>query len=222
MTTSTEKTNTREKGVMHYIGLGIGGALVLFVVALAVILIGIPKVAGATPLTVLTGSMEPRYPPGTLIYVLPVKTANIRIGDVITYQIKSGQPAVISHRVIAINNPADGKRTFILKGDNNSAADIAPVVPGQVQGRLWYAVPMVGWVNSAINGANRTWYVDVIAGLLMAYALFMVVSGLVAAIKKRATAKRALTDVATTPAPPESRPSTLPRKLLPEAARSTR
>jgi signal peptidase len=129
--------------------------------------------------------MEPRYPPGSLIYVLPVKPAEIRLGDVITYQIESGKPAVISHRVIAINNPADGKRTFILKGDNNSLPDQSAVIPAQVRGRLWYSVPLLGWVNSALGGSKRSWIVDAIAAALFAYAAYMIVSGIVSASRKR-------------------------------------
>jgi signal peptidase len=181
----SDQATPKDKGLGHYIGLGIGGALLLVVIALALILIVVPKIAGATPLTVLTASMVPRYPPGTLIFVLPVKTDDIRIGDVVTYQIQSGNPAVISHRVIAINNQANGKRTFILRGDNNSSPDPAAVIPAQVRGRLWYSVPLMGWVNSAVNGSKRTWIVDVLAGLLFAYAAYMVISGIYSAARKR-------------------------------------
>jgi signal peptidase I len=175
----------KEHGLLYYIGLGASAALLIAVVVLALVLIVVPKVAGATPLTVLTGSMEPLYPPGTLIYVLPVKAADVRLGDVITYQIKSGDPAVISHRVIAINSPADGKRSFILKGDNNSLPDQAAVLPVQIRGRLWYSVPLLGWVNSALNGSNRSWIVDIVAAALFAYAGYMIVSGIVSAARKR-------------------------------------
>jgi signal peptidase len=184
---STPAAQPREHGVLYYIGLGASAALLLAVVALALVLIVVPKVAGATPLTVLTSSMEPRYPPGTLIYVLPVRSADIKIGDVITYQIESGNPAVISHRVIAINSPADGKRTFILKGDNNSDADLGAVIPAQVRGRLWYAVPLLGWVNSAVGGGKRSWMVYAIAAALFAYAGYMIIAGLVAESRKRKT-----------------------------------
>lgn len=175
----------REHGLLYYIGLGASAALLLAVVALALILIVVPKIAGATPLTVLTASMEPLYPPGSLIYVLPVKSADIKLGDVVTYQIESGNPAVISHRVIAINSPPNGKRTFILKGDNNSSPDQAPVIPAQVSGRLWYSVPLLGWVNSAVNGSNRSWIVDAIAAALFAYAAYAIISGIVSASRKR-------------------------------------
>jgi signal peptidase len=174
-----------EHGILYYIGLGASGALLLVVIALALILIVVPKVAGATPLTVLTQSMEPLYPPGTLIYDLPVKPADIRIGDVITYQIQSGKPAVISHRVISINNPSSTSRTFILKGDNNSFADPAVVIPAQVRGRLWYSVPLLGFVNNTVNGPNRSWIVDLLAGGLFAYAAYMIISGVVSASRSR-------------------------------------
>jgi signal peptidase I len=182
---ATPVVERRERGLLYYVGLGASAALLLAVVALALILIVVPKVAGATPLTVLTSSMEPLYPPGTLIYVLPVTPAEIRLGDVITYQIKSGDPAVISHRVIAINSPADGKRTFILKGDNNSDPDQAAVLPVQIRGRLWYSVPLLGWVNPALGGSKRSWIVDAVAVALFAYAAYMIISGIVSASRKR-------------------------------------
>ena len=179
----------RERGLLYYIGLGASAALLLAVVALALVLIVVPKMAGATPLTVLTASMEPLYPPGTLIYVLPVKSADVRLGDVVTYQIESGKPAVISHRVIAINSPPNGKRTFIFKGDNNSQPDQLPVIPAQIRGRLWYSVPLLGWVNSALNGSKRSWIIDALAAALFAYAAYMIISGIVSASRKRGKQK---------------------------------
>jgi signal peptidase len=187
--TSLESTETvvaaKSRGVGYYIGLGLSAALLLAVIALALILIVVPKMAGATPLTVLTQSMEPLYPPGSLLYVRPVKTDDIKVGDVITYQIESGKSDVISHRVIGINAAANGKRTFVLKGDNNASADPAAVIPAQIKGRLWYSVPLLGWVNSAVNGSNRSWIVDLIAGLFLAYAGYMVASGLYSATRKK-------------------------------------
>jgi signal peptidase I len=175
----------KEHGLLYYVGLGASGALLIAVIALAFILVIVPKASGATPLTVLTQSMEPLYPPGTLLFVRPVKQADIKIGDVITYQIQSGKPAVISHRVIAINNPADGTRTFVLKGDNNSDPDPAAVIPAQIKGRLWYSVPLLGWVSNLVNGPSRSWMVDLVAVALFAYAAYMIIGGVVAASRSR-------------------------------------
>jgi signal peptidase len=178
----------KEPGFLHYVGVALSVALLLAVVALGAILIVIPKLAGATPLTVLTSSMEPGLPPGTLIIVKPVEPDDIKIGDVVTYQIRSGEPDVITHRVIGIDALGAEKR-FIFQGDNNAAPDAELVRAVQIQGKLWYSVPYAGFVNNAVNGENKSWIVYVIAGLLLAYAAWMIVSGIFGR-KKKPTGRR--------------------------------
>lgn len=174
----------RERGLWHYLGVSLSAALLLAVLAIAALVIVIPKVAGALPMTVLTSSMEPGLPPGTLIIVKPIDPDALGIGDIATYQIESGKRGVITHRIIAINLIANGERSFLFQGDNNSAID-DPVLPVQIQGKLWYSIPLLGWVNNAVNGENRSWIVTVAAGLLFAYAGFTVASSINAAMKKR-------------------------------------
>lgn len=190
-----------EKSLVHYLGLAVSGAILLLVVALALLLIVVPKATGSTPLTVLTSSMEPTLPPGTLIIVRPITPDEIRIGDVVTYQIRSGQPGVITHRVTAISSSSAGGRTFTFTGDNNSVADADQVLPVQIQGRLWYSVPWIGWVNNAVNGQSRSWIVPIIAGLLFAYMGYMFASGAVSAMRKR---RRTVGPTTPEPAAPES------------------
>jgi signal peptidase len=177
------KKPPKKKGVLHYVGLGLSAALLLFVILLAALLIVVPKIAGATPLTILTNSMAPGLPPGTLIYVLPIEPDDVQIGDVITYQIRSGYPDLITHRVIGISPGADGDSSFILQGDNNGAPD-DPIRPEQIQARLWYSVPYMGFVNSTVNGENRAWIIPVIATGLIAYAAFLIIGGVVQAVGK--------------------------------------
>jgi signal peptidase len=183
--TVAEETTPKRRGIVHYIGVGLSAGVFTVVIALAALLIVVPWVAGATPMTILTSSMEPKLPPGTLIVVKPKPINDIRIGDVMTYQIESGKPAVVSHRVISESTSTDGSRTFITKGDNNAVADANPVVAGQVKGVLWYSIPYIGYVNSAVNGPDRAWIVPILAVMLFGYAGIMVVTGLVDARKKR-------------------------------------
>ena len=174
-----------EKGLGHYLGLALSGALLVLVLALAALVVVIPKVAGGIPLTVLTSSMIPKFPPGTLIVDVPVKTDALRIGDVATYQIASGKPGVITHRIIAIHNDSNGARTFQFKGDNNSQPDPGEILAEQVQGRVWYSLPYIGYVNNAVNGENKIWIVPVIAGLLFAYAAYSVATAIVSAGRQK-------------------------------------
>jgi len=187
----TDTEAKKEKSLGYYLGLMFGIVLVVVVAFFAAILIVIPKVGGAIPLTVLTQSMEPGLPPGTLIVVGPVTFTDIKVGDVITYQIRSGDPAVITHRVIGFTSGEKGDSLLLLQGDNNALPD-DPVREVQVQGRLWYSVPYMGFVNSAVNGENRSVIVAIIAGLFFAYAAYMVVTGVVdSRRKKRGKGRRA-------------------------------
>jgi len=179
-----------ERSLWSYIGLALSAVLLILVVALAAVAIVIPKLAGALPMTVLTSSMEPRLPPGTLIIVKPVNPADLAIGDVATYQMVSGKPGVITHRIIAINLAASGGRTFEFMGDNNGAPDAEPVQEAQIQGKLWYSIPLIGWVNNLVNGANKAWIVPVLAGLLLSYAGYMIVSALAEANRARRVRRR--------------------------------
>jgi signal peptidase len=174
----------------HYLGLVLGASVLLFVIALAALLIVMPKATGSIPLTVLTSSMEPGFAPGTLIIVRPVDPNDLKLEDVITYQMQPGRPGVITHRIIAINSSSSGDRTFELKGDNNSAADVEAVSAEQIQGRLWYSVPIMGYVNSAVNGENRAWIIPIGAILLFSYAGYMVASAAITAARKRRRERR--------------------------------
>jgi len=175
----------RPRGLRHALGLGLSAGLLAVVLGLAVVLIVVPKVAGATPLTVLTGSMEPRLPPGTLIVVKPTPVDEIRIGDVVTYQIESGRPEVVSHRVTEIVSSSDGGTAFVTKGDANSEPDAALVLPEQVRGTLWYSVPWLGFVNQVVNGDARSWIVPLLAVALLGYAGYALATGMLEAHRRR-------------------------------------
>jgi signal peptidase len=175
----------KEKSLWGYLSLGLSSALLVLVVALAAAIIVIPLLVGGKALTVLTQSMEPGLPPGTLIVVRPTPVDEITIGQVLTYQIESGKPALISHRVISRINGLDGTTAFMTLGDNNDLADPNPVQEVQVVGTLWYSIPKLGYVNNWINGEARSFIVPIIAGGLFVYAGVMITSALVARRKTK-------------------------------------
>jgi len=143
-------------------------------VALAAIVL--PAVAGGTARTVETGSMRPHYPPGTLVITRPVAAQDIRPGDVIAYQLRSGEPTVVTHRVVRRVRGADGAPRFITRGDANAAPDPDLVRGVQLRGRLWYAVPWIGWVAAGVDGPWRSVAVQVLVVGLLGYAARMYVS----------------------------------------------
>lgn len=153
-------------------------AFVLAVVLVLAVAVVIPRLAGATPFTVLTGSMRPDYPPGTLVVVKPVSFEDIGVGDVITYQLESGKATVVTHRVTAVAAQLDGEVVLTTQGDANNVSDPQAVRDVQVRGRLWYSVPYLGHVNNALTGGQRQAAVLVASVLLVGYAAFMFVGSL--------------------------------------------
>lgn len=150
--------------------------LLIAMVGLLTITIIIPRLTGAAPFTVLTGSMEPTYPPGTLIVVKSADPALLGVGDAITFQWESGKPDVVTHRITAVQYTAKGDLRFTTQGDANRVPDERPVVPEQIRGKVWYAVPYVGYVNNYITGKQRSALLVVAVGGLLLYAVWMFAS----------------------------------------------
>ena len=181
---SGSRRKARRTGVLYYLGLGLSAGLLAFLLLVGALVIVIPAISGATPMTILTSSMIPTYPPGTLIIVKPIDAEDIGIGDPITYQLESGKPEVVTHRVISVST-TDGELSFITKGDNNGEPDPAAVQPIQVRGTVWYSVPYIGYANTIVNGNNRAWIVPVCAVALFGYAGYMFASGVTQSARRR-------------------------------------
>lgn len=151
-------------------------ALLLSMLVLLTATVILPKVAGATPYTVLTGSMRPGLPPGSLVVTRPVAPEQLRTGNAITYQISSGEPEVVTHRIISVSTTLGGERLFTAQGDANPSPDYKPVKAGQIRGVVWYSLPLLGYVNTWLTGEQHIWAVGVTVVLLLGYAAFMLIA----------------------------------------------
>lgn len=152
-------------------------AIVLFAVVALVALSGVvvPAVTGASTFTITGRSMEPTIPLGSLIVTRPATSADVQIGDIVTYQVESGKPLVATHRVVGMTFAEAGTR-YITQGDANEAPDPDPVQIEQIRGTLWYSIPLIGWVNFVLTGSVRGWLVPVVVAGLCAYAGWMFVT----------------------------------------------
>jgi signal peptidase I len=158
------------RGVGARVGHVLAWAVIVAVVAVLAGAVLVPRFAGATPYAVLTGSMQPDLGPGTLVVVKPKPIEEIGIGDVVTYQLKSGELAVVTHRVVGIGVDADGDRVLQTQGDANEAFDPEPVREVQLKGELWYSAPYLGRLHTIVTGQQRQWAVYGVATLLLGYA----------------------------------------------------
>lgn len=133
----------------------------------------VPRLAGATPYTVLTGSMSPSLPPGTLVVSRPVDPGLIRTGTVLTYQLESDRPAVVTHRVVGVRTTLTGRVEWQTQGDANPIPDAKWVRAEQVRGEVWYAVPWLGRAQVWLNPDRKALLAKSLAILLLGYAAAM-------------------------------------------------
>ncbi|WP_203136607.1 signal peptidase I [Microbacterium sp. JZ31] len=181
---------SRAREALRSVTKGISIGVLVLVLALGVLVIGVPAAVGGVPLTILTGSMRPSLPPGTLVIVKPTPVEEIAIGDVVTYQLESGKAVLVTHRVIGrVADSTSGELRFLTQGDANDTADAEPVMPVQIRGTVWYAVPWIGWANQAISGKARAWLVPAAAGGLFAYAGWLITAGAVERARSRRVAE---------------------------------
>ena len=114
------------------------------VIVLLVATIG-PRLLPYRTFTVLSGSMEPTIPVGSMIFDREVYAADLARGDVITFH-PPGQPdKLVSHRIVRVEETKRG--TFLVtRGDSNGVVDDWRI-PATGHGlRYEFHVPYLGYV----------------------------------------------------------------------------
>lgn len=90
----------------------------------------------------VTGSMSPTMPAGTLAIVQNVAAADIQIDDVVTVP-RHGSAVPVTHRVVDVEARGDGSVSLTLRGDANPIDDPDPYVVHDAQ-RVVAALPGLG------------------------------------------------------------------------------
>ncbi|HLT83055.1 MAG TPA: signal peptidase I [Phototrophicaceae bacterium] len=167
-----ERTRTRRRHgvlrtVLHHV---LRGVVLLALLAVLAALVVVPRVLGWAPLTVLTGSMEPTVPTGSQVVVAPVDdVAALEVGDVITVMPFPDDLTLVTHRVVARTDTADGP-SFVTQGDANDVADAWEVTETQIRGEVRYWLPVAGHVATALSGHTKALGLVLIALALLGYA----------------------------------------------------
>lgn len=114
------------------------GTLILLAVIVSALPLAVPQWMGYSCYSVISGSMEPTIPVGSVIYVEPIEAIDVRSGDVIAFE--SGG-SVVTHRVVE-NRYVEGK--FITKGDANLREDFESTPYQALIGRVKRSIPYLG------------------------------------------------------------------------------
>lgn len=160
----------KTKSALAWIAQVLCWVLLLSSAAVLLAAVLVPRLTHATPYTITTGSMKPTLPPGTLAVVKPVDATKLQAGDIITYQLKSGEAAVVTHRIVGVGTSLNNETFYRTQGDANAAPDELLVRPVQVRGEVWYHLPYVGYASQTLSTDQRHWVTNIIVGALFLYA----------------------------------------------------
>ena len=173
--------------------------MIIALLSLTMLLVGV-RVIGLTPYAVLSGSMEPAYHVGSLIYVKAVDPATITVGTPITFVVNKDL-LVATHRVIEIEcrttifeqqtnengellfeedgDPLLQEVTleepayyFTTKGDANDVVDGSPVYYKNVIGTPVFSVPYLGYFSNWLQ-TRKGMIVSVSAVMILMILTFL-------------------------------------------------
>ena len=149
----------------------ITSVLVALIVIVALMLVG-ARLIGLQVFTVLSGSMEPTYHVGSLIYVKDVDPFELESGEVITFMLDEN--TVATHRIVEVvpDEEDDSVVRFRTKGDANENVDGSLVHYKNVIGSPVFTIPYLGYAVSYIQNPPGT-YVAISAGAILLLLVFL-------------------------------------------------
>ena len=124
--------------ILNYLFKGLSWIVIAVIVMYMAI--AAPLIMGFRPGVVLTGSMQPTFPVGSIVYYHKCAFEDLQEGDPITFK---AEDALVTHRITTVNGIS---RTVVTKGDNNPTEDPAPVEENQIVGKTTkFAIPFAGY-----------------------------------------------------------------------------
>lgn len=145
----------------------VSAAIVILMVLCAVFLMG-SRLIGYQCFTVISGSMEPQYKVGDLLYVKEVDVNAIKVGDPITFVLNEDL-VVATHRVVRIDTE---NQRFYTKGDANEIEDSDPVHFNNVIGVPQFSIPKLGYVSDFVQHPPGL-YITIGVGILLIVLVFL-------------------------------------------------
>jgi len=132
--------------IVHVVGL-----LILIASLIPFVLYAVPEAAGADhSYVVMSESMTPAIPLGSIVLVDEKATAAAyEADDVITFK-KGGESIPTTHRIVSVQETDQG-RSFVTKGDANEDPDSEPVPQERVIGEVTLTIPYAGHVVLFVN-----------------------------------------------------------------------
>lgn len=143
------RQSKNQKGTFATV-LSVTGTILLIIVIVLCVPLTVPRLFGYEVYTVISGSMEPAIPTGSLVYTKSIAPEDVKKDDVIAFYSSTDNGAIITHRVVK-NQVVEGK--FVTKGDANAKEDAMPTEYSNLLGKVELSVPFMGQILAAVASA---------------------------------------------------------------------
>lgn len=145
--------------------------IVVIVALLAIALVGV-RLFGLQTFAVLSGSMEPTYHTGSLLYVKKTDYKQLEPGDVITFMLN--EDTVATHRIVEVQPDDEDPEVlrYQTKGDANNAPDGKLVHYKNVLGTPVFSIPKLGYVANYIQKPPGS-YIAISVGAILIILVFL-------------------------------------------------
>ncbi len=153
----SEPKKKKKKGKPTPLGrfLNLLGSFIMLAVILLCLALAAPRLAGIKTFVVISGSMEPAIPVGSMVYSKAVDPKTLETGDVIVFYSSNapqgggtGEVIPVTHRVV-LNDTTNGEIT--TKGDANEKNDISKVTYLNVEGKVIFHIPQMGYLAAPLS-----------------------------------------------------------------------
>lgn len=124
------------------------GTLLLMLAIIVCLGLTVPRFAGIDQYVVISGSMEPAIPVGSMVYSAQTDPSTLEPGDIIVFYSDESGSTPVTHRVVE-NHVGEGE--IITKGDANAQNDLSPITYANILGKVQLHIPMLGFIASPLS-----------------------------------------------------------------------
>ena len=164
---SEQSAETKKKSPAAAV-LNVIGTVIIVLAIILCLLPVLPRLLGFSGYTILSGSMEPTIPVGSVVYSKAVDNPEtLEVGDIVVFYEGLGDIPVV-HRLVE-NRLSE--RELITQGDANNTEDLQPIPYQNVIGKVRFHVPHLGTILTPLStmGGKISVIALIIGGLLLCY-----------------------------------------------------
>lgn len=124
--------------------------------------------------SILTDSMDPTIPPGSLVLIHKVNPLDLEVGDVITFNAdRLGEKIILTHRLAKTEIQEDGQIRYYTQADGYYGLDSYETYAGDIIGQYILHIPYLGKIGLFLQSAYAIFMMVILFIIYQIYNYFM-------------------------------------------------